>query len=97
MDVGAQITYYRTLKGMSVNKLANKSGVSQSYLRDVELGNKNPTVIFLSTICESLDITLVDFFSEENSINIENYPLIQRIYKLSPEQRKTLLQFLNTI
>ena len=50
MDVGKHIKHYRTLKGYSVNKLANLSGISQSYLRDIELGNKNPTVEILSYI-----------------------------------------------
>ena len=41
MDIGYLIKQFRTSKGYSVNKLANMSGISQSYLRDVELGNKN--------------------------------------------------------
>ncbi len=42
METGKRITYFRTQKNYSVNKLANLAGISQSYLRDVELGNKNP-------------------------------------------------------
>lgn len=48
MDVGKQITFFRTEKGYSVNKLATLSGISQSYLREIELGNKNPTVEILT-------------------------------------------------
>ena len=44
MDVGSRIKYFRCKKNISVNKLANLAGVSQSYLRDVELGNKQPTI-----------------------------------------------------
>lgn len=42
------------VKGYSVNKLANMAGVSQSYLRDIELGAKNPTISFISLLCEQL-------------------------------------------
>ena len=48
MDVGSRITSLRTAKHYTVNKLATLAGISQSYLRDVELGKKNPTVEILS-------------------------------------------------
>ena len=65
MDIGKRITYFRTQKDYSTNKLAYMAGISQSYLRDVELGNKNPTVAFLTLVCDALDITLSTFFKEE--------------------------------
>ena len=46
MEVGQRIKELREAKGLTVNRLANMAGISQSYLRDVELGNKNP-LIFL--------------------------------------------------
>ena len=48
MNVGKRITFFRTAENYSVNKLATLSGISQSYLRDIELGNKNPTIEILS-------------------------------------------------
>ncbi|MBQ2420406.1 MAG: helix-turn-helix transcriptional regulator, partial [Clostridia bacterium] len=44
MDIGSRITQLRKAKGISTNKLSNLAGVSQSYLREVEMGKKNPTV-----------------------------------------------------
>ena len=46
-DVGARIKELRIKSGLTVNGLANKAGISQSYLRDIELGNKQPTVEYL--------------------------------------------------
>lgn len=97
MDVGLKIKELREMKGYSVNKLANMAGVSQSYLRDIELGNKNPTISFLSLLCEQLGISLRDFFSDFSETSFENEPLIQKIYKMSPEQRVKLLDFLNSL
>lgn len=97
MEVGQRIRQLRESKQYTLNKLANHAGVSQSYLRDVELGNKNPTVAFLSIICQSLDISLKDFFNEDSESDFLNDPLIQAIYKLSPEQKETLLNFLTTM
>ncbi len=97
MDVGKRIKHFREQKNYTINKLANKAGVSQSYLRDVELENKNPTLSFLSLICDALDISLKDFFSDETETSIISDPVVQSVYKLTPEQKATLLQFLNTI
>lgn len=97
MDIGKRITYFRTAKGYSVNKLANLSGISQSYLRDVELGNKNPTIEILSFICNTLEITLKEFFDEESKEELEKDPLLAKIYQLTPEQKNALLVFLETM
>lgn len=97
MDVGLRIKELRESKGYSINKLANMAGVSQSYLRDLELGNKNPTVSFLSLLCEQLEIKLSDFFNEEAITTFEKDPLLQKIYQMTPLQREKLLDFLRSI
>ena len=97
MDVGKRITFFRTEKKYTVNKLATLAGISQSYLRDIELGKKNPTVEMLSFICDALGISLRDFFDDQTSDNISQNPLISKIYELTPEQRASLLQFLDSI
>ena len=92
MKIGERIAHFRVGKGYTVNKLANLSGVSQSYLREVELGNKNPTVEFLSVLCETLGISLKEFFDDQ-----PDDPLISKIYQLSAEQREALSRFLDTM
>lgn len=66
MNVGLRIKELREKKGLTVNRLANMAGISQSYLRDVELGNKNPTVETLSYFCDALSVSLKDFFFRES-------------------------------
>lgn len=97
MDIGKRITFFRTGKNYTVNKLATLSGISQSYLRDVELGKKNPTVEVLSYLCDALGITLLDFFNDKAMDSMLSDPLLGQIYQLTPEQREALLHFLNTI
>lgn len=94
MDISKRIAYFRTTKGYSVNKLANLSGISQSYLRDIELGNKNPTVETLSFVCDALGITLKEFFDEQTEKQLLTDPLFTKIYQLTPGQREALLAFL---
>lgn len=92
MEIGKRIAFFRASKELSVNKLANLAGVSQSYLREIELGNKNPTVDFLSIVCDTLGITLKEFFDDQPAD-----PLITKIYKLTPLQRRALGAFLDSM
>ncbi len=93
MDVGTRITFLRQKKNMTTNKLANMAGVSQSYLREVELGKKNPTVEMLSFICDALNITLRDFFTEEERV-VQPF-LLSAIEGMTEEQQLQLAKFIN--
>lgn len=92
MNVGDRIKHLREQKGITVNKLANLSGISQSYLREIELGNKQPTVEYLEYICFGLKISLQDFFSDpEQNIN----PLLSSSIKLlTNEEQLKLADFI---
>ena len=92
MKIGERITFFRQSKGYSVNRLANLSGVSQSYLREIELGKRNPTVEFLSLLCDALGVTLKEFFDDRPAD-----PILDKIYRLTPKQRKALGDFLDTL
>jgi len=91
-DVANRIRQLRTERGLTVNKLANLAGISQSYLRDIELGNKCPTVEYLEYICYALDVSLVSFFYDDNSDRLKNM-----ISSLTPKQREKLADFLESI
>ena len=88
MEVGKRIAELRSKRGLTTTRLAYLAGISQSYLRDIELGNKNPTVEILSYICSALEISLRDFFTETASASISE-ELLYAIRLLSfPEQQK---------
>lgn len=95
MNVGKRITELKTQKNMSTNFLANKAGVSQSYLRDVELGKKNPTIETLSYICDALDISLYNFFAEDIH-NISPF-LLSAINLLNEQEQIKLSEFIYAI
>ena len=93
MEVSSRIVQLREMQGISTNKLAGKAGISQSYLRDIELGKKNPTIEMLSYICDALKISLKEFFSEEE-FNI--HPLLRSaIEKLSDREQIKLAEMLH--
>ena len=93
MDVGKRIQSFRLKKGLTVNRLANLAGVSQSYLRDLELGKKQPTVEYLSYICDALGVSLATFFDD----TVPKDELLVEIQKLNDDQRLALYHFLQSI
>lgn len=99
MNVAERITLLRTDKGYSVNKLANIAGLSQGFVRQIELGEKKPTIESLNLICDALDITLSDFFKEEPLLTREELlkSLSKDINDFSPAQLEILIKVANVI
>lgn len=97
MNTAERITFFRTQKNITVNKLANLAGISQSFLREVELGNKKPTVETVSLLCDALNITLRDFFDDGSPSALRDNDLLQQIYRLTPRQQALLNDFLKAL
>lgn len=88
----------RTAAGLTTNRLANLCGLSQSFVRSVELGEKGITVENLQLICGTLKISLKDFFDRpEKAAVIEREQLIERIGQLNVRQQAALMAFLETL
>ena len=64
MNTAERIIQLRTRKNYSTNKLAQLAGIGQATLRDIEIGKKNPNVTTLEKICQALNISLGEFFTE---------------------------------
>ena len=96
MDIANRITEYKDLKGLSSYKLSKLSGVSQTYIREIEAGTKHPTVEILNKILSALNITWGEFFNETDSpeYSPELRRLIDTVKDYSPEQLSILQYFL---
>lgn len=95
MDISKRIIQLREARNMTTNKLANDSGISQSYLREIELGKKNPTIEILSYICDALNISIKTFFSDDDATI---HPiLLSAISTLSITEQIKLADFINEI
>jgi transcriptional regulator with XRE-family HTH domain len=73
MDIAAKIATriieLCTQKGITVNKLADLSGLTQSTVDSIVNGKShNPQVVTIYRICEGLGISLSDFFSDSETI-----------------------------
>lgn len=59
-------------RGITLNKLAIISGITQSTLNNIASGRNNSlTVSTLKKICDGLEITVVDFFNTEEFLTLE--------------------------
>lgn len=92
MDVSQRLIELRNMRGITTNKLANLAGVSQSHLREIEMGSRNPTVETLSYFCDALGITLGEFFND--SQNELNPFLVSAAKTLSSDQQIALADFI---
>ena len=76
MDVGQavreRIAELCEEKHITVNKLANISGITQSTLNNIMSGRNNSTTIStIQKICDGLEITVTDFFDSPLFLGIE--------------------------
>ena len=58
--------------GITINKLSNECGITQSTLNNlVNTGSNNPTISTIAKICDGLNITIKDFFNDPIFESIE--------------------------
>lgn len=59
-------------KHITINKLANISGITQSTLNNIMSGRNNSTTIStIQKICDGLEITVTDFFDSPLFLGIQ--------------------------
>lgn len=59
-------------RGLSPNKLSNISGVTQSTVNNIISGrNKSTTISTIKKLCDGLGITIIEFFSSEIFLDLE--------------------------
>ncbi|MBO5666704.1 MAG: helix-turn-helix transcriptional regulator [Firmicutes bacterium] len=101
-----KITLYALLKdrGWSVNKLANMSNLPQSTINSMLHGSKEyyPSIPTLNKICDAFGITVSEFLrmvenEERPDPTPEEYRIIHAVQKLTWEERKHLLDFLEAL
>ena len=59
-------------KHMTINKLANESGIAPSTVKNILYGkSQNPGIVTLKMLCDGLGITLTEFFNTDDFKNLE--------------------------
>ncbi len=73
-QIGEQIRTIRKLKGLTQESLADRSGVSFSYISDVERGTRNISLVSLEKIMHALEINADEIFKYDND---ESQPVMK--------------------
>lgn len=96
MNVIARIDEIMKKQGLTDYQLSKLSGLSPSTISNMRIRNTVPTIPTLQSICDSLNVSMSQFFTEEDS---EFYPITRRqkeffdLYvQLTDEQQDLLLQ-----
>ena len=79
---------FRKEKSYSQMKLAEKCDTSTSYIGEIEIGRKFPSIEMIESICQALEIKPYQLFLEEDDYIIK---------KISPERTDNLIKSLQTI
>ena len=93
-EIGEKIRKLREKEYITQNALANRAGVSPTYIYQLEQGLKSPTVEYLGYICAGLNISLAEFFAEEQS---EKNVAGRTTDALNEKQKRLLDEFLSSL
>lgn len=64
ISFGKVVRLKRKEKNISQEKLAEKSGLHRTYISEVELGQRNVSLVNIKKICDALEMTLAEMFKQ---------------------------------
>ena len=94
MEILQKIDELRKERGWSINYLAMEAGLTQSTVNNLFLRKTEPKISTLRALCDAFGITLSEFFADNTPMDIL---LLQRIRRLSTENKEALLKLLSSI
>jgi len=97
MNIAVRVKELRKKQGLSMRKLAERSGLGQTFISSIEAGQKQPTLDSLLKLSSGFGITLIDMLGGDPST--ESLPshlqdLLNNARQLTPTQITALNQFL---
>lgn len=96
MDAQKRLQELLDSKGWTAYRLAKKCNLSESTLANIFRRNTMPSISTLEAICQGLGISLAQFFSENDMVELT--PELKELFDgwalLSPEQKKAVLKII---
>lgn len=91
MNIGKRLKEIREIKNISIYKLSQESQVSESHIRNLERGIKSATVETLEMLVSNLNMTMSEFFNENNDISYltSNERILLDYYRTLPDETAT--------
>lgn len=83
--LGFRVKELRRVKGLTLNDLAESSGVSRAMISKIERGEKNPTLVVAARLSEGLGVTLSQLAGTESRREVTIIPGDGRMVMRDPE------------
>ncbi len=83
--LGARVKDLRRRRGLTLEDLAERAGVSRAMISKVERGEKNPTLVVAAKVAEGLGITITELLGVEQRREIVVIPRERRMTMRDPE------------
>lgn len=101
-NIGERIYELRKTNGLSQEQLALKSEITPTYLGLLERNLKSPTLRVLGQVCDALNVTFSDFFSNTSPASYEaldsvSMQICAQISNHSESEKLMLLKILKDI
>ncbi len=98
-NIGKRIRKLRLEYGLSQEQLALKANITTTYLGLLERNQKNPTIRIIGRICDSLNLSFSDFFSDQSISSIHDVDsiglqILTQLQGRTDEEKKILLSLI---
>ena len=99
MDILERILEERKKRNWSEYQLAQNSGITQSTVSTWYRKKMQPSISSLEKICAGFGITLADFFSDSEAVELseDQKSILKRWDSLDKDQKSVILNLLDTM
>lgn len=97
MDILEKIKDLTADRGWTIYKLSEASGISQSTLSNMFTRKTLPSITTLSQLCEAFNITLSEFFKENNNNSDDEIFMLLKYRQLSITNKSIVLELINSM
>lgn len=97
MDILEKIKDLTADRGWTIYKLSEASGISQSTLSNMFTRKTLPSIATLSQLCEAFNITLSEFFKEDNNNSDDEIFMLLKYRQLSITNKSIVLELINSM
>lgn len=98
-DIGDRVRQARTAKHMSQNDLADVTGLSVSFLSNIEMGKQSMNIRALIAISNALDVS-TDWLLRNNTqaaLTITSEEISKELEDCTPQEREIILRLVQTM
>ena len=101
MEFKDVLSYWLTHKKMSRYRLSEKTSISESHIRNLVTGLKQPTYPMIKTIAEALDLTVAEFLNAHIDdpffLSENDKKMLTAFRKLSSDKALLMIEFIEKL